>query len=285
MLGTRLDIGPYERQHRSALLDLSAFSQWTHKHLDWHSIGQWLDHERGQACLAWRGTELAGYIGLSPPIEGCSWIRILGLRDGRMPGRVIDELWERVEAHCRRLRIRHVAILMLSNWLSAYLRPCGFNYADDVITLNHIGSRLPAARTAPAWLRPAEPKDVSRIAAVDRLAFPALWRMTEADIWQALRICAHATVADREGQLVAYQFGTRHEGVGHLARLAVAPAQQRLGIGSLLLRRFLGECERAPLETISVNTQLSNAPSQALYGRFGFLRNYKDYEVWRKQIA
>ncbi len=285
MLGTRLDVRPYQRQHRSALLELSAFSQWTHKHLDWRSISQWLDQERGHVYLAWCGTELAGYIGLSPPIEGCSWIRTLGIRDGRMPGRVIDELWERAEAHCRRLRIRHVAILMLTNWLSTYLLPCGFNYADDVITMSHIGCRLPAARTAPARLRPAEPKDVPHIAAVDRLAFPALWRMAETDIWQALRICAHATVADRQGQVAAYQFGTRHEGVGHLARLAVVPAQQRLGIGSQLLRRFLSECQRSPLGTISVNTQLSNAPSQALYGRFGFFRNNKDYEVWRKQIA
>ena len=285
MLGTRLDVKPYLRQYRSALLDLSAFSQWTHKHLDWHSISQWLDQERGRVYLAWRGAELAGYIGLSPPIEDCSWIRALGIRDGHMPGRVIDELWERAEAHCRRWKIRRVAILMLTNWLPTYLRPFGFNYADDVITMRHIGCRLPAARTAPAQLRPAEPKDVSCIAAVDCLAFPALWRMTEADIWQALRICAHATVADREGRVVAYQLGTRHEGVGHLARLAVAPAQQRLGIGSLLLRRFLSDCERAPLETISVNTQMSNAPSQALYGRFGFLRNNKDYEVWHKQIA
>ena len=285
MLGTRLDVRPYERQHRSALLDLSTFSPWTHKHLDWHSIGQWLDHERGQTYLACSGSEISGYIGLSLPIDGCSWIRLLGIRDGRMPTLVINELWEQAEAHCRRLRIESVAILMLTNWVSSYLRPCGFDYVDDVITMNHIGSRLPAARAARARLRQAEPKDVSAIAGLDRLAFPAQWRLTEADVWGALRICAHATVADWQGQVVAYQLGTRHEGVAHIARLAVAPAQQRRGIGSLLLRRFLGECERRPPETISVNTQLSNTPSQRLYERYGFFRNNRDYEVWQRQIT
>ncbi len=285
MLGTRLHVGPYERQHRSALLELSAFSPWAHRHLDWYTIGQWLDQERGYVYLAWQGTELVGYIGLSRPIEGWSWIRLFGIRDGRMPGLIVEELWERAEAHCRHSRIQQVAALMVTNWLSTTLRGCGFACTDEVITMRHIGCRRRVPRTAFAKIRRAEPHDVPRIAELDELAFPPLWRMTDAEIWQALRISAHATVAVRGGNAVAYQFGAWHESFGHLARLAVAPNHQRKGIGSQLLYQFLDECERWPVETITVNTQLSNAPSQQLYQRFGFFRNNKDFEMWCKRIA
>lgn len=285
MLGTRLDIKPYERQYRSAVLELNTVSQWTHEHADWYSIGQWLDQERGHVYLAWRGAEVVGYIGLSLPLEGCAWIRFLGIRAGRSAGQIVAELWQRAERHCRLLAVHRVAALMVTNWLSTYLRRCGFACEDAVITMSHAGSRRPAAPTASATIRPAEAHDVARIALVDRLAFPPLWRLTRDEVWQALRVCAHATVADVAGRLVAYQFGTRHEDLGHLARLAVAPAHQRKGIGSLLLYQFLGECQRMPSATISVNTQLSNKPSQELYQRFGFFRNNKDLDLWQKCIA
>ena len=64
MLGTRLEVTPYVRRHRSALLDLNTQSLWTHKHLDWYSIGQWLDQERGHVYLAWEESRLVGAIGL-----------------------------------------------------------------------------------------------------------------------------------------------------------------------------------------------------------------------------
>ncbi len=285
MLNTRLEVRPYARRHRSALLELSAFSQWTHKHLDWYSLGQWLDQERGQVFLAWRGAVLAGVIGLSLPIDDCSWIRLLCVGDARMPGLIVEELWERAEAYCRRAGIGQAAGLMVTNWLATYLRSLGFDYADEVITLRQKGSRRPALRSAVAELRPAAPADVPAIAEVDRRAFPALWRLGHDEIWQALRQSVHARVALRDGVVVAYQFGTRHDGVAHLARLAVDPRHQRAGIGSQLLDGFLAECERLPLETISVNTQLSNAPSQEMYQRFGFYRNNKDLELWRKRIV
>ncbi len=285
MLGTRLEVTPYERRHRSALLDLDTKSPWTHKHLDWYSIGQWLDQERGQVFLAWEESRLVGCIGLSLPIEGNSWIRLLCIGDGRMPGLIVEELWERAEAQCRRCGIHSAAILMVTNWLATYLRQLGFEYADDVITMNHIGCRLPKAPAIAAIIRRAEADDIARIAEIDHLAFPPRWRMAHADIWQAIRISAPASVAVHERDVVAYQFSTRHDGVGHLARLAVEPAYQRRGIGSLVLHQLLSELSRQPAQTISVNTQLSNAPSQQLYQRFGFFRDGNDLEMWHKGIA
>ena len=284
MFGTRLHIAPYERQDRRALLDLSFASHWTHKHLDWHSTGQWLDNERGPVFLAWRGTELAGYIGLSQPIAGCSWIRLLAIGAGRMPGQIISELWRQAEARCPQAGIRSVAILMIANWLPTYMSQLGFGVSDEVITMSHIGNRLPTAPAADSAVRPAERGDISRLCEIDRLAFSPHWQMSASDFRQALRIAKVATVAVQNGEVAGYQISTRHDEAGHLARLAVDPACQRLGIASTLLHRLLDDLWRIGVESVTVNTQASNLPSQHLYQRFGFFRSGYDLELWDKPI-
>ncbi|MYD10468.1 MAG: GNAT family N-acetyltransferase [Chloroflexi bacterium] len=285
MLGTRLRITPYERQHRRALLDLSFTSHWTHKHLDWHTTGQWLDNERGPVFLAWQGDALTGYIGFSRPIAGCSWIRLLGIGDGRMPGQIVADLWQGAQAQCGRAGIRSVVILATVNWLPAYMSRLDFEISDEIITMSHIGSRTPQAPSAAATLRPAEIGDIARLCEIDRLAFTPHWRMSRSDFRQALRIAAEPTVAVHQGEVVAYQFSTRHDAAGHLARLAVHPAWQRRGIASLLVRRLLDEMRRRDVETLTVNTQASNHPSQRLYQRHGFFRNGYDLGLWRNSIA
>ena len=284
LLGERLRVEPYARQYRGATLQLCAESQWTHQHLDWFSLEQWLDQERGVVFLAWEGADLAGCIGLAGPLAGSAWIRLLCIRDGRAPSRAISRLWQSAEDYCLRMGVRRLACLMVTNWLSSYLRGCGFAYHDDIISMSHIGCRMPKPRAVPAETRRAEPYDAPAIAAVDRQAFAPLWRLSEAEIWQALRICTRATVALREGRVAGYHFGARHDDIGHLARLAVSPDCQGQGIGALLLRDFLGAFQRLPISTISVNTQLSNKPSQRLYERFGFFRNGTEIEMWRRDI-
>lgn len=285
MLGTRLKISAYERRHRSALLDLAWRSQWAHKHLDWYETDQWLDGDMGDVVLAWHGDQLVGYLGLSLPIHGWSWIRLLGIRDGRMPGLVLRELCQAAEARCPALGISNIAILMITNWLPTYLLERGFSIADDIITMSQIGIHPPAAPTVSARIRLADYRDVEGIMKIDRLAFDAPWQLAEHDIWQAIRSSASATVAALEDELIAYQLSTRQEGVGHLARLAVRPAHQRKGIASALMRKLLLDFRNWNVTELSVNTQLSNLPSQRLYERYGFFRNGNDMELWRKRVV
>lgn len=285
MLGARLKISAYERRHRSALLDLTWHSQWAHKHLDWYETDQWLDGDMGDVLLAWHGDQLVGYLGLSLPIHGWSWIRLLGIRDGRMPGLVLRELWKAAEARCPALGISNIAILMITNWLPTYLSERGFSMEDDVITMRQIGQGLPAAPAVSARIRAADLHDVAGIMKIDRLAFDAPWQLAEYDVRQAIRCAASATVAAFSGELVAYQLSTRQEEVGHLARLAVHPAHQRKGIASALMRKLLLEFRNWNVTELSVNTQLSNLPSQRLYERYGFFRNGNDMELWRKRVG
>lgn len=285
MLGTRLKITAYERQHRSALLDLAWYSHWAHKHLDWHKTGGWLDSESGHILLAWHGGQLVGYIGLSPQCDGWSWIRLLGIRDGRMPGLVVRELWQAAEARCAELKILNVVILMITNWLPTYLRERGFNCEEDIITMSQVVRALPPRPASPARVRAAEAPDIEKMALIDRLAFEPRWRLSESDMWQAFRIAASATVATLHDNVIAYQLSTRQDEIGHLARLAVHPAHRRKRIGSALMHQLVADFRARNTTELSVNTQLSNLPSQRLYERYGFFRNGYDIELWRKQLG
>lgn len=284
MLGTRLRIEPYSRRHRGDLLDLARYSQWTHRHLDWYTIGRWLDRADALVFLAWDGGELVGYIGLSPENYGRSWIRLMGLRDGFMPATIVRALWQGAEAKCVELGISNIMVLMVSNWLPNYLRDYGFIYWDDIITFEYLGEHERRQPQPALIVRPAEMECLPAIARVDRMAFRHNFRLSQHDLRQALRIAASVTIAEVEGEVVGYQASTRHCDVGHLARLAVIPGMQGRNIGSALLQRLLADFEGSGVSTISVNTQLSNLPSQRLYRRYGFFRTGFDLEIWTKAL-
>lgn len=284
MLGGSLRVKPYSRRDRSALLGLIWRSQWTHENLDWHAIERWLEREGAQVYLAWGEEQLLGYIGLSPPIAGCAWIRILGLRDGLQCPWLISELWQYTQAQCIERGIDRIMILMLSDWLPACLDYCGFCYWDDIITYHYHGKHEPFQGRSLARLAVAEMEHLPAIARVDRLAFRRGFRLSPGDLRQALRAATAAAIAEYQGDIVGYQISLRGQELGHIARLAVAPSLQRQHIGAALLQRQLQAFSQSGVATISVNTQLRNLPSQRLYERFGFTRSGEDFEVWHKVL-
>lgn len=285
MLRTRLRITPYRPRHRGDLLNLSYYSRWTHQHLDWHEMSQWLDDGVGAVFLAWHGERLVGYMGLSAALNGTSWIRLLGIEDGAVPAPVIQELWHSAQARRLQLGISTVAILLTKSWLSVYVRQLGFACLDSIITLGCIGDKLPAAPISPVNVVPAAVEDLPDIAQIDHLAFYPPWQMTQYDLRQALRISTCTSIAVLAGETAGYQISTRQHESGHLARLAVAPAYQGMQIGSTLLHELLREFNRAGIRSVTVNTQQSNHSSQRLYRNYGFFRSGFDHEVWRKALA
>ncbi len=281
----RLQIAPYARQHRRSLLDLMNRSRWTHTHLDWQSIPDWLADESGSVWLALVDDELQGYLGLSRMVAGWRWLRLLGIGAGRRPGVILRELWARAEAACQAEACAGIAGLMLTNWLPAYFAELDFHYCDDLIVLQHIGKRLPPRPDSLARLRPVEVEDMAQLAKLDKLAFSPPWPVERAELWAAYRVCVFATVATIDSAIVGYQLCARHGEAAHLARLAVHPAHQGQGIASLLLQDLLSDLQRRGISAISVNTQASNRRSQQLYQRFGFMRNGKAYAVWQKTLG
>ncbi len=282
MLRLRLRATVYERAHRRALLDLLARSPWTQLHLDWFSPSEWIDAGYGRIFLAWQGGELAAAIGLSPPLGGWSWIRLLSLDARPLPGQALRELWAAAESDCLQAGSQRIAVLCIEDWLPGYLAGLGFVKAEDIISMRQLPQALPAVDIS---IRPAEREHLPQLRRIDRLAFPPPWQLARHEMWRALRLCSESSIALVGGRIAAFQLCSREGAAAHLARLAVEPAAQRQGIGSALLAQLLSRLRARQVHTITVNTQASNISSQRLYQRLGFARAGYDLEMWRKTLG
>ena len=82
--------------------------------------------------------------------------------------------------------------------------------------------------------------DLAQVLVVDNQAFDPLWHHSKTEIELAFQQAAYATVADLNGEVIAYQMSTGTPFHAHLARLAVDPGLQRLSIGYNLVSDLAG---------------------------------------------
>jgi ribosomal protein S18 acetylase RimI-like enzyme len=71
---------------------------------------------------------------------------------------------------------------------------------------------------------------------------------------------------------------------GHLARLAVLPDFQGMGIGSALVQDLLWYFRRRGAQRVTVNTQKDNLASLAVYRKAGFFLTGEEYPVFQYNI-
>ena len=107
---------------------------------------------------------------------------------------------------------------------------------------------------------------------VDRSAFGPLWGNDAVNI----REIRHATPEHRarivrhHRSIVGFAVSGAAGDHGYLQRLAVLPAHQRDGFGTVLVVDALHWMHDSGLRTALVNTGLDNAPALSLYDRLGF---------------
>jgi ribosomal-protein-alanine N-acetyltransferase len=93
-----------------------------------------------------------------------------------------------------------------------------------------------------------------------------------------------ATVAEDEDGIIGYQISTAGSSGGHLARLAVHPKVQGRGIGYALARDMLSQFYRRGALKVSVNTQIENEASLALYQKVGFRQTGEVYSLFETYL-
>jgi ribosomal protein S18 acetylase RimI-like enzyme len=198
---------------------------------------------------------------------------------------VINLLWESLLPELRTLGVRTVALLMIRNWISSYVSPLGFHFVEEIITFRRPQLEI-SPDTPPAGLaiRLTQPEDLAAILDMDNRAFVPPWQMEREELRQAERISAACTVAELDGKLVGYQLSTLYFDGSHLARLAVVPEAQGIGVARTLLIDLLRRFARRGVYSMTVNTQSSNTRSQRLYTGFGFERTGYDLPVWMVEI-
>lgn len=279
-----VQVGPYERRYRGEVRDLLYGSYRSHSHLDWHDTDHWLDRQAAPIRLAWVGGRVVGLMATSEPLNATCWLRLAAVADEMPPQPILTALWGDLLPTLHEQAIHTVALLVLRDWIVRYLEELGFHYAEDIVTLRR-GAQPPArVPVDDLQLRFTHASDMPRIAEIDEAAFAPPWQLTEVELFQAQRVAALSTVAQRDHTVIGYQLTTLHLESAHLARLAVEPESQGQGVGGVLLADLIERLTRRGIRSITVNTQASNTRSQRLYTRFGFQRNGYDLPVWMIEL-
>lgn len=254
---------PEEHQQAQRLL---GWRHNAHLHLDWQDLTNWLADPTIHCWAAWRGEEIVALLGASTEIVGVSWLRLMTNAERGL----LDVLWGKLQPTLYEQGIRKVAVLLHNPWFKEPLRRWGFQVTNAVVTLRRTDSALPSPPLPPLHIRSATPADLAAISLVDEAAFAPLWRHNEHTLRAASKLAATFSVLTLEDAIIGYQLSTHHNAMGHLARLAVAPAHQGRGLGGLLIGDMLRFFAGRGVEATTVNTQEDNHRSQRLYARLGF---------------
>lgn len=117
--------------------------------------------------------------------------------------------------------------------------------------------------------RPATPRDLEGVIAVDAGAFDDFWRYDEASL-RRYAAAERLAVAERGGRIIGYTLATVRGGEGTLGRLAVAGGERGRGCGRLLVCEAVAWMAGEGVRAVTLSTQEHNAASRGLYGALGF---------------
>lgn len=273
---------PYAWRDRRRVERLVGASTHIHTHLDWDSPETWL--RAGPAMLAFQGQALVGLLAAPPEPPGVAWIRLAIVADGLRAESILDEMWLSVRRELVGQGVSRAAALTLEPWLEPILAAWGFAHSHQVAVLSRPAGALPASGMSPAFIRPVRRGDVDAIRVADNAAFDPPWNHSERALRTALSKASYATVAELDGRVVGYQVSSGGRYGAHLARLAVHPSVQGLGIGRQLVVDMLRFFESFGAPAVGVNTQDDNPASLALYQSLGFQHTGESFPVWQLHL-
>jgi len=116
--------------------------------------------------------------------------------------------------------------------------------------------------------RPMADADLAYVAALENEIHAAPWSL--GNFRDALAAGYGATVAERDGRILAFGVMTLGPGEAQLLNLSVVPDARRQGLGRALLQRFMDDARRAGAEQMFLEVRLSNVPAIGLYRAAGF---------------
>lgn len=167
-------------------------------------------------------------------------------------------------------------------WLERLLVSQEFAIADHLCFYQRTRRNLPdstGAARVHLHQRPLGQDDLSTLQALDRAAFPPLWRMSHAELLELLFTC-RVQAAEMDGQLAGYAAISLHtaqdrydDNQAQMVRLAVHPSLRGRGIGRQLLIESIAYAHANDCYRILLNTPESNPAAQVLYESVHFRRH------------
>ena len=255
-----------------------------HRHLDWGSPLAWLG-KQPFLLLEDEKQGLLAALAFPRDDDGIIWLRLFSVAPGFSVSLAWSKLWEAgMDWHQEYSPDSPITSLAIHPEMEKILFTAGFKEMNRVISLvwDVSTARWPEVEKG-LDLQKMDPEDLNRCSQIDRVAFKPIWRNTITQLQTAYQEAFYASVIKVNGVVQGYQISTTNPQGGHLARLAVAPAFQKQGLGSKLLSDVLDRFFEVGILDVSVNTQADNLLSLDLYQKFGFVDLPETYPVFQYQ--
>ena len=287
MANSRWLLRPGREEDKGRVLTLLQRAERRHLHVDWRLPGDWFDI--GVSVVAERDSgKLAACLILGADPPPAAWVRLCALLGGADQRSLFGALFDAALPPLRRSGVSQLGWLPQRVWPRSWMREVGFEIINEVETFLKQDLEIPPdAPDAPAAVvRPVQPGDFPRLAAIEAAAFDPLWRHSAKALELGLRQSISFNVAELDGRLVGFQYSVPgdEEDAAHLVRLTVSPDVQRRGVGSSLLTAAIDTYRQRGLYQISLNTQADNLASQRLYQKFGFTTAGYRLPVWSMEL-
>lgn len=278
----------------SEVMKLLQTAVFRHMHVDWYLPGDWLGDPgfvvKPTAVARTEPTPFTKLLGTRDRLDAClaitpdplpaAWVRLAAVQEGVETAVVLSQMWQYIVPRLRQQGVQTVAWLAVDDWPLPYLTDLGFTCTNHLETYHKIENAARPTPRAGLAIRPVADGDYDRLAAIEALAFAAIWRHSSRGLRQARQQAFSFDVAELAGELVGFQLSTPSERGVHLVRLTVHPERQGYGIGSALLAHALSGYAARGWAQVTLNTQVDNAASQQLYRKFGFRPSGQRYPIW-----
>jgi len=243
--------------------------------------------EAGEGWLAETAGKLWGMIILQAkdcsaypaPRPDVRSVKLIALARGRSPSQDVPILLQQATDHLDRVGSAYqIFIYGSSRWVKQPFLGIDFETVERVqhLQLDYLGRRIDQLQpsvlpTLPALeIRPAREDEYIALAQLDAAAFDPIWHWSQSAL-RRLTQSHRLQVAIHQGKLAGYSaLRLQVPDFAHLARLAVAPAEQGKRLGQRLLIDVLQHAHEYQIPSIGLNTQASNHRALRLYRSFGF---------------
>ena len=269
-----------QEKDRRKLANLIHFGPWVHRHLDWRPPLDWIGYQ--PYLIAEQKGHLMAALACPPDPPEVAWMRLFAVSPDWSVADAWNALWPVAHEYLWGIT---VAAIPLQGWLSHQLAAAKFTQTHQVAMLTWEDQNLPPESIVPdCILRLMNFDDLAVVRKLDAKAFGPIWQQSMDMLEIAFQQAAIATVAEDEEGIIGYQISTAGSGGGHLARLAVHPRVQGQGVGYALARDMLAQFYRRGALKVTVNTQIDNDASLALYQKVGFRSTGEVYPVFEAYL-
>jgi len=265
-------------EDRHQISNLVFYDANVHRHLDWRSPLDWIGSPNYWALEEY-GKVIAAFACPEDPPR-VAWIRLFAYQQHHSARELWTSIWETARGEISPRT--YVSSIITRQWFHNLLLSSGFEKTQNVVMLELLLNYSPHFFEPQDFnIRPMRDEDMQAVINIDLESFGSFWHNAADSLQRARALAARATVAENASGVIGYQISTGTVSGIHLARLAVKPQAQGLGVGSALVNELIWH---SGARRFSVNTQQDNAASLALYKKMGFIRTGENFPVMVYQI-